>query len=113
TPGIEVVVDVYGDMSVLPRHKLHKYKGPRWVSVEFEGDEVKRAWPKPHPPAAREWMLKEAKRLAGSGKAAKRDDMVRRCRDEIGCTKRAAEAAYKTLPDGMRRPRGRPPKDPG
>jgi hypothetical protein len=106
--GLEMVVGVHGDMTTLPPHKLNKYKGPRWQSIEFEADEIKQTWPKPPPPRATDWMLKEAQRLQAAGRIGKRDDMVRRCREETGCTKRQAEAAHKDLPEDLRRSRGKP-----
>jgi hypothetical protein len=110
---VQVVVGVHGDMTTLPAHKLHKYKGPRWRSIEFEADEIKRAWPKPPPPDAQDWMLKEATRRTSAGQVGKRDDMVRSCMEKTGCTKREALAAYGELPRGLRRPPGKPPRNSG
>jgi hypothetical protein len=97
---ITVVVGIHGDMKTTTPHK--PYTGPPWHSIEFEADEIKHAFPQPPPPSAEEWMVNNAH------KGDKRDYMVQACRRETGCTKRAAEAAYKNLPDGLRRKRGRP-----
>jgi hypothetical protein len=109
-PGLAVVVGVHGDMTALAPHKL--YEGPRWNLVEFEADDIKRAFPKPPPISTTEWMLKEAGPHAG-GPIAKRDDMVHRCMRETNCTKREAEAAHKSLPKELKRKRGKPPKNSG
>jgi hypothetical protein len=110
---VTVVVGIHGDMTVqIPHTKCtgekiwhsHKpYTGHRWHSIEFEADEIKRECPKPPPPSAQDWMSNNANR------GEKRDYMVQTCRRETGCTKRAAEAAYRNLPDTVRRKRGRPP----
>src|SRR5262249_30384456 len=107
-PGIAVVVRPLGDMTAWPPHKF--YCGPRGEDIEFEADEVKRAFPTLPAPSAQDWMLKEAQRLRAAGLVGKRDDMVSRCRNETGCTKRQAEAAHKELSEELRRPRGKPPK---
>jgi hypothetical protein len=109
-PGSNVVIGPHGDMTTLAPHK--PYVGPRWHLVEFEADEIKQAFPKPPPISAAEWMLREAGQHAG-GPIAKRDDMVRRCMNETNCTKREAEAAHKSLPEGLKRKPGKPPKNPG
>ena len=85
-----------------PKH--YRGKRRRWHSDEFEADQIKRAFPKPDN-AAQAWMLKNASR------DQKRDSLVRDCMNATRCTKRAAEAAYKDLPDTQRRRRGRPPRN--
>lgn len=112
-PGIPVGVDAHGEMVSLKAHLNKLYTGPRWSDIHFEPEEIKREWPKPASPSVDEWMSREAKRLDPSGRIKKRDDMVARCKEEIGCTKREAEAAHKRLPDELRRPRGKPPKNAG
>jgi hypothetical protein len=109
--GVPVVVGPHGDLTSLAAHK--PYEGPGWHSIEFEADEIKREWPKPPPPSATEWMHKEAEGHAAAGTIGKRDVMVRDCMTAIGCTKREAEAAHKSLPDKLKRHRGKPPKNAG
>jgi hypothetical protein len=105
-PGVPVIVGEHGDMRHSQPHK--QYDGPRWHSIEFDANQIKKAFPKPPPASANGWMLQEAERLGGLGK---RDIMVQDCMGETGCTKRAALAAYKNLPEGRRRKRGKPPKN--
>ncbi len=106
-PNLAVVVGVHGDMSALT--PLRPYNGTRWHFVEFEADEIQKALPKPPSPSAVEWMLKEAK-LHAQGSMGKRDDMVGRCMKATNCTKRVAEAAHKSLPEHLKRNKGKPPK---
>jgi len=89
-----------------PLLPLKQYYGRprRWQPVQFEADQIKRAFPKPDN-AAQAWMLKNASR------DQKRDSLVRDCMNATGCTKRSAEAAYKDLPDTQRRRRGKPPRN--
>jgi hypothetical protein len=91
--------------SPLP-HK-YQYDGPQWHVSEFDADQIMAAFPKSAPVAAWEWMMKNAT------KEKKRDSLVRDCMNETGCTKRAAEAAYKDLPDTLRRRQGKPPRTSG
>lgn len=107
-PGCEVAVGVYGDMGPLIPHK--PYNGPRWHFVEFEADEIQKALPKPPSPPVMEWMQKEAEQLHAQGSVGKRDDMVKRCMKAANCTKREAEAAHKSLPESLKRKKGKPPK---
>jgi hypothetical protein len=100
---VTVVVGVHGDMTTTTPHK--PYQGPRWHSIEFEAEEIRRECPAPPPPSAKDWMLDEAQRLRGKGK---RDLMAEDCMKATGCTRRQALAAYKELPEGLRRPRGKP-----
>jgi hypothetical protein len=109
--GVPVVVGAHGDLTSLAPHK--PYKGLGGHSIEFEVDEIKRTFPKPPPTSAAGWMQKEAERHAAVGTIGKRDVMVRDCRTAIGCTKREAEAAHKSLPDKLKRQRGKPPKNAG
>jgi len=117
--GLPVVVDPYGEMTSELPHK--RYPGekkpgeksdPVWHSIEFEADEVKKAWPKPHQ-GAKAWMKNEAERLKAAGQKGKRESMIKDCTKATGCTKREAEAAHAALPEGLRRPRGKPPKNSG
>jgi hypothetical protein len=100
--GLSVIVGEHGDMRPLSPHK--QYDGPRWLSVEFEADQIKRAFPKLYI-SAQAWMSKNASR------DQKRDSLVRDCMDATGCTKRAAAAAYNDLPDTQRRRKGKPPRN--
>jgi hypothetical protein len=111
--GLTLIVSPHGELATLPPHKLTSYKGRLWYGIEFDSDEIKRAFPKPPPPSAMEWMLTEAEDNFADGKIAKRDDMLDRCREATGCTKREAEAAHKSLPDKFKIRRGKPPKNPG
>jgi hypothetical protein len=111
--GLTLIVNPHGELATLPPHKLSTYEGHRWFGIEFDADEIKRAFPKPPPPSAMEWMLTEAEDNFADGKIAKRDDMLDRCREATGCTKREAEAAHKSLPDKFKIRRGKPPKNPG
>ena len=101
-----MIVGEHGDIRPLQPHK--QYDGPRWHSIEFEPDEIKRECPKAPPPSAKNWLLKEAERLHGKGK---RDSMVHDCMAATNCSRREALAAYKELPNGLRRPRGKPSKN--
>jgi len=105
-PGVQVVVGVHGEMkTALPQIN---YKGPRWSSIEFEANEIEKAWPKPPPPPVAEWMRKEAERVfLATGRPAKRDSMIRGCMDATGCQKRDAESVHKILPGEHRRRRGK------
>jgi hypothetical protein len=109
--GLPVVVGPHGEMASLLPHK--PYTDRKWHSIEFEADEIKKAWPKPPPEPAKDWMKNEADRLKAVNQIGKRESMIKDCMKATGCTKREAEAAYKTLPDGLRRSRGKPPKNPG
>jgi hypothetical protein len=99
-PGLAVIVGEHGEMRPLLSHK--RYDGPCWQSIEFDADQIKHVFPKPPVPIAQEWMSKNA------NKGQKRDSLLRDCRKATGCTKRDAEAAYKELPEELRRPRGKP-----
>jgi hypothetical protein len=111
---MQLIVGPHGDLATIPRHRLSRYEGTRWSNIEFDEDEIKRAWPKPPPLSAIDWMGKEAQRLLDvTGLPGKRDDMVRRCSNDASCTKREAERAFKALPTNLRRVRGKPPKQSG
>jgi hypothetical protein len=110
-PGLPVVVGVHGEMTSLLPHK--SYADRKWHSIEFEADEIKKAWPTPPPEPAIDWMKKEAERLKAAGQIGKRASMVADCMAATGCTKREAEVAHGGLPEGLRRPRGRSPKNSG
>jgi len=107
----DVVVDEFGEM--VPRFPHKPYHGPRWKHIEFDLEQVQRLWPKPPPPSSSAWMLTETRTLNSQGRIGKRDDLVKRCMAETGCTKRAAELAHKQLPDELRRPKGRAPRTRG
>jgi len=111
--GLTLIVSPHGDLATSPAWKLFTYEAPRWQDIEFDADEIRRAFPKPPPPSAIEWMLNEAERLHAAGIIGKHDDMLGRCREVTGCTKREAEAAHKSLPDEFKRQRGKPRKSPG
>jgi hypothetical protein len=104
--NLRIVVGPYGEMTTLP--PFQRYIGPRWHSIEFEADEIKQAFPVPPPVSARDWMLKEAQQTR-----AKRYLLVQECMKATNCTKRQAEAAYKSLPDELKWKRGRPRRDIG
>ena len=110
--GLTLIVGSHGELATSPRYKFSTYEGTQWHAIEFDPNEIKREWPKPPPISATEWMLREAGQHAG-GPIAKRDDMVHRCMSETNCTKREAEAAHKSLPEGLKRKRGKPPKNSG
>ena len=114
--GLTVSVGVHGNMVTLParpHQPSNSYEGPRWHSIEFDEMGIKREWPQLPPPSAKGWMLDEAERLLRTTRhLGKRDDMVRRCMKQNGCTKREAEAAHKMLPDGLRRKVGNKGKGP-
>jgi hypothetical protein len=114
-PGQPVVVGPHGDMTSPVPHKPYPRDkaDPIWHSIEFEPDEVKQAWPKPPSPGAKEWMKNEAERLNAAEQKGKRASMVKDCMEATGCTKREAEAAHATLPEGLRRRRGKPTKNSG
>jgi hypothetical protein len=98
-PGLVMIVGEHGEMRPLLPHK--RYDGPCWQSIVFDADQIKHAFPEPPPLSAWDWMLKNA------NKAQKRDNLIRDCMKETGCTKRNAEAVYKELPEELRRPRGK------
>jgi hypothetical protein len=100
--GLSVIVGEHGDMRPLSPHR--QYNGPRWLSIELEPDQIKRAFPKPDF-SALAWMSENASR------DQKRDSLVRDCMNATGCTKRTAEAAYNDLPDAQRRRRGKPSRN--
>jgi hypothetical protein len=68
-----IVVDTHGELATIPPRS---YEGVRWKWIEFEEDEIKRAWPTLPPASATQWMLTEAKRLKSEGQMGKRDDLV-------------------------------------
>lgn len=106
--GLPVVVGVHGEItSVLP-HK--PYHGPKWQSLEFDANQFRRAWPTPPSETARDWMKNEAQRFKDANQIRKRDSMIKDCMKAIGCTQRVAAAAYASLPEGLRRRRGKPIK---
>jgi hypothetical protein len=105
------IVDFTGDIATRPHTEC--YYGPRWLAIEFDEDEIKRAFPKPPPPDATNWMLDEGQRLQAEGRKGKRADMVKDCMKATCCTKRAAEAAHGMLPQEFRRPRGKSPRTAG
>ena len=98
-PGLVIIVGEHGEMRPLLPHT--RYDGPRWQSIEFDADQIKHVFPKP-PFLAQKWMSKNAT------KGQKRDSLVKDCMKATRCTKRDAEAAYKELPEELRRPRGKP-----
>jgi hypothetical protein len=99
--GKPVIVGAHGEMRELLPHR-YQYDGPRWHFVEFDEDQIKAVFPAPPPPAVQEWMLNNAK------KEKKQLGLVDDCMDATGCTKREALEAYRSLPDELRRKRGRP-----
>lgn len=101
-PGRPIIVGAHGEMRELLPHRYH-YDGPRWHFIEFDPDQIKDVFPAPPPPTVQDWMRSHAT------KEQKRDSLVHDCMKDTGCTKRAAEAAYKELPDALRRRRGKPP----
>jgi hypothetical protein len=73
----------------------------------------------PPPPVTRPaelavtWMLNQANAYAAKGSIGKRGTMISACTTVTGCTKRDAEAAHKSLPDHLKRRRGKPRKNSG
>jgi hypothetical protein len=112
-PGFTLIVSPHGDLATSPRHKLSTYQGRQWQDIEFDANELKRAFPKPPPTSAKDWMLNEAERLYAAGKIGKRDVMVHDCMTATRCKKREAEAAHKSLPDKLKYQRGKPRKNAG
>lgn len=108
--GLQVVVGPHGDMVTVPPRK--PYNGPRWSSIEFDVEDVERAFPRPPRPCVDDWMRKQVEQLKVSGRLGKRDTIINDCMSATGCTKREAETAYSRLPDDMKRKRGRPSKAP-
>lgn len=107
--GLTVVVGPYGEVTTLDPQR--PYDGPHWSSIEFDAEEIKRAFPQPAPlAAALDWMRREAQRHAASGYIEKRDVIVADCMKATDCTKRVAEAAHKSLPERLKRKRGKSPK---
>ena len=43
----KVILDVFGDLAILPRHLLQNYKGPHWCSIKVDSAAVKSAFPRP------------------------------------------------------------------
>jgi len=112
-PGLRLIIGPHGDLATSPRHKLSTYEGRQWHAIEFDAEQIKRAFPKPPSISAAEWMHKDAERYATSGTIGKRDIMVRDCMKATGCTKRQAEAAHRSLPDKLKRQQGKPRKSLG
>jgi hypothetical protein len=109
-----LVVDFAGELTTSRPHRCYEgERGKRWKWIEFEEDEIKRAWPTLPSASAAQWMLTEAKRLQGLCRKGKRADMVKDCMKAIGCTKREAEAAHAKLAPEFKRPRGKSPKNAG
>src|SRR5262245_23452801 len=109
--GLPTIVNAHGEMVSRIPHR--PYEGPKWQSVEFASEEIKRAWPKPPPSSAKNWMQQEANRLSAAGQIGKRDDMVTLCMEATSCTKRQAQAAHREMPETLRRRRGKPSKSSG
>jgi hypothetical protein len=109
-PGGPLGVDVTGDMVSV--HPNHPYTGPRWYSIEFEPEEIKRVWPKPPLASAMDWMRQAAKRLKAEGRKEKRETLVQDCVKATECTTRDAIKAYQSLPENVRLGRGKPRKRP-
>jgi len=110
-PSLTVAVGIYGEMITLTaraHQPFSSYEGPRWHSIEFDAVEIERAWPKPPPSPAVDWMLRAAEQmLKDTGHLAKRHDLIDRCRTETKCTRREAEAAHGMLPEQFKGGRGR------
>jgi hypothetical protein len=111
--GLTLIVSPSGELTTSPPRKWFTYEGIRWQDIEFDADEIRRAFPRPPPPSATEWMLKEAEAHLAAGTIGKRAVMIRDCMTATSCTKRQAEAAHKSLPDEFKRQRGKPPKNSG
>ena len=106
-PGLPVVVGEHGDMrSLLPQKQ---YAGRRWHSIEFDADQIKGAFQEPAPPSVLGWMLNNS--LNEANKKKKKADLVDECMAETGCKQREAKAAYKELPETLRRMRGKPSRN--
>ncbi|MGB6534558.1 MAG: hypothetical protein WBF58_01190 [Xanthobacteraceae bacterium] len=103
-----LVVDFTGELVTSAPHRTSAERRIKWI--EFDEDEVKRAFPTPPPPNAAQWMLNEAKSLQALGRKGKRADMVKDCMSATGCKKRPAEDAHAALPAEFKRPRGKSPK---
>jgi hypothetical protein len=46
-PGFTMIVNQHGEMTTLKPRQAHEYPGPRWGSIEFDAEQIERAWPKP------------------------------------------------------------------
>jgi hypothetical protein len=109
--ALQLVVGAYGELKSSPPHKFGQCEKEAlhgWRDIEFDRKEIQGAWPEPPPVELTEWLEREARRtLNETGCIEKRESLLRRCRTETGCKKRAAEAAHKRLPHDLRLPRGR------
>lgn len=103
-PGVPVVVGPCGEMVRRQAHRF--YQGVIWRDIEFEENEIRKAFPAPPPQTAKDWMLKEALHYETQGLKGKRDVMIRDCCTAVGCTRRQAEAAHRALPNYLRRGKG-------
>jgi hypothetical protein len=96
------------DGRIAPARPGSRYHGPTFVDAAFEPDHVRKLWPPAPPAKAKQWMFDQARaHFDRNGTPAKRDDLVKRCAEATGCTHREAADAYKTLPPGLRRSRGK------
>lgn len=85
------------------------YDGPSYDRVFFDSAEVKIRWPATArvQPGTLEWLTSTAETfLAERGGKPMRDDLVKDCVALTKVSTREAEAAYKLLPDRLRRKRG-------
>lgn len=61
---------------------------------------------------ANSWMHKEATAAQVAGETLGRDHGISRCQADLNCTRDVARIAYVMLPEALKRPRGKPGKQP-
>lgn len=101
-----LAVDAFGETTFM--HPASPQNIPQWRGIVFIQDEIRALWPRPMPDLD-EWM----KHSLASRPEEKRASHISDCREATGCTHRDAAAAYKRLPQGMKRGRGQKIKSPG
>lgn len=104
-----VGIGVHGDM--VPLFPQKPYTGPKWHSIQFPSEQMKKCFPAPLPPSITEWMRSRATLNKTQGKPIlKRQTLLDETVQATGCTTRDAIAAYNELEPDLRRPRGKPRK---
>ena len=86
-----------------------KYQGPWFDEIRFSADQIREIWTATvkAKPGILEWLTNEAQLfVAKGGGKPKSDALMQDCMDALGCSTREAKAAYKLLPDHLRRRRG-------
>lgn len=94
-----LTVDGFGETS--SKYPAPPLPIPEWNEIIFDEGEIRDLWPRVAP-NLEDWMRNDAEK----NPSAKRDTRIADCRRDNGCTFKEAQAAYRRLPQSMRRGRG-------